>query len=80
MSANNQTLIVKHDDTFYVYENVMAESWDVANTLDIKNARGVSTNFKEAYELAEKIEQEDGTEYGIWFDELAKNGAKVIIK
>ncbi len=45
MSANNQTLIKEHRVKFYVFTDVMAESWlgkkNRINTLLIKNADGV---------------------------------------
>ena len=78
MSANNQTLIVKQDSKFYVYENIMAESWEEVN--ELKPSKFVYDTQAEAYEKAQELDVEYNTEYGIWFDELAKDGAKVIIK
>ena len=33
MSANNQTLVVKHKNSWYVFEDVTAESWSKTNEL-----------------------------------------------
>lgn len=80
MSANNQTLIVKHKEKYYVYANIMAESWEDENILELTEARAITDTFEEAYKIADKLDDEYETEYGIWTDELAKDGAKVIIK
>jgi hypothetical protein len=89
MSANNQTLIKRHENKYYVFENVMAESWchydgenfdeSRMNELDIKDSKFASESKSEAWEAALKLEEEDSTEYGIIIDVLAKDRADVKI-
>lgn len=91
MSANNQTLIKEYKGKFYVFSNVMAESWfdsddsnNKGNILSIKEATGVYDTRDEAYKVALKIDEEwgqfqEGTEYGIVFDKLQKDNAPVEI-
>lgn len=79
MSSNNQTLIKKYNNRYYIFSNVNAESWDEINTLSIKEAEDSCSNFEDAYGIAEEIEKEDPTEYGIQNEVLVKDGAKVII-
>jgi len=78
MSANNQTLIKEHKGRWYVFTDIMAESWGKKNILDIKGARAVCDSRDEAYQIA--IELEEGTEYGVQFNRLCKDDAEVIIK
>jgi len=78
MSANNQTLIIEHKGRFYVYDNVMAESWGEVNELGLSCL--VYDDKMEAIKKAEELDKEYDTEYGIHFNELAKDGAEVIIK
>lgn len=80
MSANNQTLIKKHSDgKYYIFSNVNAESWDDVNILSIKRCEDSCSNFEDAYGIAEEIEKEEPTEYGIHKETLAKDGAKVVL-
>lgn len=54
MSANNQTLIVKHKGGWYVFKNIMAESWcdekgKHVNELSLKEASAVFDTKDEVY-------------------------------
>ena len=88
MSANNQTLIKEYNGKWYVFENVMAESWVGKrgnNVLHIKGASVVCNSRDGAYEKALELdaksgEWEQGTEYGVQFNRLCKDDAEVIIK
>lgn len=94
MSANNQTLIKEFHGKFYVFTNVMAETWcewdeksnqpieGQNNRLSIKGATGVFDTRDEALTAALKLEKDDdlgGTEYGIWFDRLCKDDGEVVL-
>jgi len=84
MSSNNQILIKKHGDKYYVFDNVMAESWSKKNILRRTEAVGVYKTKLSALNRAEHIQREaidDGypIEYGIQFEELTKDGASVKI-
>jgi hypothetical protein len=95
MSGNTQTLIVKHKGRFYVFTNIMAESWCEVdendeiiegrnNELKLKSADGVYNSIVEAYKAALKIDAiqgqfEEGTEYGVVLDKLIKDNSKVNI-
>lgn len=84
MSANNQTLIKQHKGKFYVFENVMSESWcdddgGHVNELNIKEAKAVCDTRDEAFEKALEIDIEDSTEYGVQFNRLIKDDSEVII-
>ena len=89
MSANNQTLIRKYKDKFYVFTNIMAESWsdennEHENELELKSAAAVCDSRDEAYEKALELdakigEYEEGTEYGVQFNRLCKDDANVKI-
>lgn len=88
MSANNQTLIQEHNGKYYVFDNVMAESWceyddekkvfdeTRINEIHLKSAIGVFDTEEEAYAKAREI---DDTEYGICIGRLAKDDAEVKI-
>jgi len=90
MSANNQTLLKFFKGKWYVFSNVMAESWsdedgEHRNELSLKEAAGVYDTRDEAFEAALKLDAkqgqfEEGTEYGIVCDKLIKDDAPVIIK
>jgi hypothetical protein len=84
MSANNQILIKKHGDKYYVFDNVMAESWDKKNILHQTEAAGAYKTKLSALNRAEHLQREavdEGypVEYGVQFDTLAKDGADVLI-
>ena len=82
MSANNQVLIKKYKSKWYVFNNIMAESWSKKNELNIKKADNVCDTKKEAFEVAECLERNPNeftninTEYGIG-TKLIKDGADV---
>ena len=80
MSANNQTLIVKHKDRYLVFDNVQAESWGEENVLEEKDAVCTHSTHKSALVCAQIHEEEEKTEYGIVEDKLWKDDAKVVIK
>jgi hypothetical protein len=87
MSANNQTLIVRHKDKYLVYENVNAESWGwneetnlpAENELKESDATIKCDTLNDAIIGAKWLEHTDPTEYGIVKDVLYKDGAKVKI-
>jgi hypothetical protein len=79
MSSNNQTLIKKHKDKYYVFENVMAESWEETNELDINEHKFASESFSDAIKFAHDLDKEEHTEYGVVIDVLAKDRAEVKI-
>ena len=85
MSANNQTLIKEYKGKWYVFTDVMAESWSKKNKLLIKKAKAVCENRDEAYEKALDLDAkcgqfEEGTEYGVQFRRLCKDDAEVEIE
>jgi len=89
MSANNQTLIKEYKGKWYVFPNLMAESWDYfdnsgVNALPLKNAAGVYNSRDEAYQSALELDAKcgefgEGTEYGVQFNRLCKDNAEVKI-
>ena len=91
MSANNQTLVKEYKGKWYVFENLMAESWTYydektekfddnrINELELSRARGTFENRDDAYEFALQVEHEFGTEYGIQFNRLCKDDSNVKI-
>lgn len=81
MSANNQLLVKEHKGKFYIFD-VMAESWDDTNILDIKEARGVFPTREEAHRFAHSTESSETlpSEYGVVDEILCKDGTEVIIK
>lgn len=90
MSANNQVLVKEYKGHWYVFNNVMAESWydpatNKENELSIKRAKKKFDTEPEAYDYAYKIDNEvderfgyANSEYGV-HSKLAKDGAEVII-
>ena len=85
MSANNQSLIKEHKGKYYVFINIQAESWSKTNTLYFKDAKAFD-NLDDAYKYAIKkdakvdMQMEGdhlGTEYGLWFNKLAKDDGKI---
>lgn len=95
MSANNQILIKEHKGKFYVFSNIMAESWCELdendkpvegrnNELSIKRADSFFNTKEEALIRAFEIDKEfddefEGHEYGIQFEHLCKDNAEVKI-
>ncbi len=83
MSANNQTLIVSHEDNYYVFENIMAESWcdeedtNRVNELKLSSAIAILKNLESAYKKAQEIDDKDATEYGVHVNQLAKDGSEL---
>jgi len=82
MSANNQILIKKHNNKYYVFDNVMAESWSKENEISGKLAVGIYNTEQEALDKASEImyglEWPDEREYGIQY-KLFKDNADVKI-
>lgn len=80
MSANNQILIANKDDKWYVFDNVMAENWEEGDTITLNSKDGKEFDSQEdATDYAIELFQEDYYEYGIWYNELVKDGTKVIL-
>ena len=86
MSANNQTLIKEYKGKWFVFVNVMAESWGYReNKLLLQEANGVYDTRDEAYSAALELDGkwgqfEEGTEYGVQFNRLCKDDAKVTLE
>ena len=81
MSANNQTLVKKHGDRWFVFPNTNAESWDEKNILNLSREEWSAFFDKnEAIKYAQYCEHEDSTEYGIVEEVLYKDGAPVVVK
>ena len=84
MSANNQTLIVSHKGKWYVFANVVAESFGSKkhmNELKTSEADGIFDSFEGAYKFAQKVDKRvgqcgEGTEYGIQIGKFIKDDAK----
>ena len=92
MSANNQVLVKEYKGKWYVFGNLMAESWvhydektekfddSRINELKLSEADGVFNSRDEAYEFASKVDRGDfPTEYGVQFNRLCKDDAEVKI-
>ena len=93
MSANNQTLIKEYKGKWYVFPDIMAESWCALdenneiiegrnNELPLKAAVAICDTRDEAFEKAQEIDQDDdfgGTEYGVQFNRLCKDDSEVKI-
>ena len=79
MSANDQMLIQKYKDKYYVF-NVMAESWSKTNPLRLSKAIKSFKTFEKAYNWAIKYTHEYGyfPEYDTSI-RLVKDGASVKI-
>jgi len=84
MSQNNQVLLKQYKGKWYVWNNIMAESWSEDNEISLKRAKCFDTK-EEALVYAFKIDKETNeiglpnSEYGVQIDELAKDYAKVKI-
>jgi len=88
MSANNQTLIKEFRGKWYVFLDIMAESWSDEkghlNELSLKHAAAVCNTRDEAYAKALELDAKEGqfgegTEYGVHFERLVKDDKKVKI-
>jgi hypothetical protein len=92
MSANNQVLVKEYKGKWYVFGNLMAESWvhydektekfddSRVNELKLSDAEGVFNSRDEAYEFALKVDRDDfPTEYGVQFNRLCKDDSEVKI-
>lgn len=88
MSANNQILIKEHKGKWYIFTNVMAESWcdengEHKNELHLSKASAICDTRDEAYEKALELEKKFaeeyffGHEYGVQFRYLYKDGEEV---
>jgi hypothetical protein len=76
MSENNQSLVVEHEGKFYVFLDIMAESWDDENELGKDEADMVFDKKRDAY--AYVFSSPNDTEYGV-SDRLIKDGKRVLI-
>jgi len=91
MSANNQTLVKEYEGKWYVFGNLMAESWvhydektqkfddNRVNELELSDAEGVFNSRDEAFEFALRVESDFRTEYSVQFNRLCKDDADVNI-
>jgi len=93
MSANNQTLIKEYKGKWYIFTNIMAESWCMTddkdeiiegrdNELLLKNAAAICDTRDEAFDKAWTLDNDDdmgGTEYGVQFNRLCKDDTEVKI-
>jgi hypothetical protein len=84
MSANNMILVKKYKGRFYVFNNVMAESWSKKNELSVKSNDGVFDTEEEAMKEAFRLDDipDDFTgfnsEYGVG-KKLIKDNRNVLI-
>lgn len=91
MSANNQTLILLYKGKYYVFENIMAESWthyddstkqfddNRVNEISLSSARGTFDTYEEANDFAQQVDDEDPTEYGVVLNALIKDDSSLNI-
>lgn len=85
MSQNDQTLVQTHKGKWYVFTNIMAESWinedGVTNDLLLSDAVGVFDNVDDACEYAIELEEapKGETEYGVVLNHLYKDASAVTI-
>lgn len=91
MSANNQTLIKEYKGKWYVFGNIMAESWTYydhttgkfddkrINELELSKNDGVFNTRDEVLEGALEIESNFPTEYGVQFHILCKDNSEIKI-
>lgn len=77
MSANNQNLVLEKDGKYYVFLDVMAESWDEVNKIDKSEAKAVFDSFEAAYKYS--LANDMDTEYGT-SGRLVKDGALVFFE
>lgn len=73
MSANNQSLLIKHGEKYLAFTNVQAESWSKKNEINISDAK-MFVNIEDAIKFLDK----DETEYGIG-SYLLKDGSDITI-
>jgi len=84
MSANNQVLVKEFKGRWYVFNNIMAESWSDKNELNIKEAISSFSTEEKAMEYAYKVDAEEdefvgfNSEYGV-SKKLVKDNADVTI-
>jgi hypothetical protein len=88
MSANNQILIKKYRNKWYVFNNVQAESWydekGNFNHIQLDSACGEFKGKQAAYDYAQELEEAGddftgfNTEYGM-AEYLIKDGGEVTI-
>ena len=84
MSANNQVLIHEYNGKWYVWNNIMAESWDDKNEVSIEDSRKSFDTHDEALLFALKLDDEvdeigmPNSEYGVG-ELLAKDGRMVTV-
>lgn len=79
MSSNDQTSIIEHKGKWYVFSDVMAESWDERNELPIKEAEGEFDSLDKAFQKAVEIDNRK-TEYGIIINYCYKDQERIYIK
>lgn len=83
----------QYKDKYYVFSNIMAESWCEVdendnviegrnNELNLKSAVAVFDNRDDAFNKAWEVDADDdfgGTEYGVQFNRLCKDDSEVTI-
>ena len=84
MSANNQTLIKEYNGKWYVFADIMAESWSKKNELNLKSANAVFDSRDVAFTFALEIDKKqgqfgEGTEYGVQFNRFCKDDTNVLL-
>ena len=89
MSANNQTLVKEYKGKWYVFKNLIAESFcdengKHKNELLLNRADGVYNSRDKAFEAALELDATcgqfgEGTEYGVQFSRLCKDDSEVKI-
>src|SRR5882672_9212671 len=90
MGANNQTLIKEFKGMWYIFTNIMAESWVdwdgemkedkmlLANNLRLSEHVAKSPNRDSALVVAQELDNDDPTEYGV-HERLFKDNSDVVI-
>lgn len=84
MSANNQILVQRYKSKWYVFDDVIAESWSENNELNVAGADGIFSTKENALIFANALEEgklyPDIIEYGVVIGKLIKDDAKVLLE
>jgi len=85
---NNQTLLQEYKGKWYIFNNVVAEEFGgydendnpiPTNQIHLSENVGEYDSYDIALVNAFVVDNEDPTEYGVFIEELAKDGSKVNI-
>lgn len=78
MSANNQVVLKEHKGKWYVWDNIMAETWEEGTSVTL-HTQGAEefTNLVDASVRANELSYD--TEYGVG-DHLIKDCTEIIVK